>query len=214
MTPPTAPSTTGIAVGWPKFPISSFKFPITYKHNSDLLWKTTYGTGEVVVTRLYDDLDRLTNISTVASGQTVNAFSYTLDATGRRTERRDADGAKLDWDYDFFDQLTSAARTNSPNGAADAAYRYQYQYDLVGNRLQEKRGPDGDPLSRQLTLDGSHNNLNQLTTRDWSGKLPIHGSVDDPDTILRRPRHHQRTTLLERHQLAGRGHPRSRQQPG
>ena len=33
-------------------------------------------------------------------------------------------------------------------------------------------------------LDGSHNNLNQLTTRDWSGKLPLHGAVDDPATIL------------------------------
>jgi RHS repeat-associated protein len=155
-----------------------------YKENSDLLWKTTYGTGDVVVTRLYDDLDRLTNISTVANGNLVNSFSHALDSTGRRTTREDADGAKLDWGYDFFDQITTAARTNSPNGAADAAYRYQYQYDLVGNRLQEKRGPDGDPLSRQHTLDGTHNNLNQLTARDWSGKLPIHGSVDDGDTVL------------------------------
>jgi YD repeat-containing protein len=108
----------------------------------------------------------------------------TLDATGRRTARHDADGARLAWGYDPFDQLTSAARTNSPNGAADAAYRYQYQYDLVGNRLREKRGPEADPLGRQLTLYGSHNNLNQLTTRDWSGKLPLHGAVADPDTIL------------------------------
>lgn len=170
--------------------VSNFQFQVsyTYKPNSDLLWKTTYGTGDLVVTRLYDDLDRLTNISTVASVSSVpsvvNSFSYTLDATGRRTERRDTDGSRLDWDYDFFDQLTAAARTNSPNGAADAAYRYQYQYDLVGNRLQEKRGPQDDPLGRQLTLDGSHNSLNQLTARDWSGKLPIHGSVDDGETVL------------------------------
>ena len=38
---------------------------------------------------------------------------YTYDATGRRTARHDADGAQLEWDYDPFDQLTSAARTNS-----------------------------------------------------------------------------------------------------
>jgi len=33
-------------------------------------------------------------------------------------------------------------------------------------------------------LDGLHNNLNQLTARDWSGKLPLHGAVDAPATIL------------------------------
>ena len=144
---------------------------------SDLLWRTTYGSGEVVTTRLYDALDRLTNIATVASVPSVpsvpsiiNSFSYTLDATGRRTQRHDADGARLDWDYDPFDQLTSAARTNSPNGAADAAYRYGGQYDLAGNHLHESRG--------QMGLEGNFNNLNQLTTRDWSGKLDVWGSVD------------------------------------
>jgi YD repeat-containing protein len=94
----------------------------------------------------------------------------TLDATGRRTARHDADGARLAWGYDPFDQLTSAARTNSPNGAADAAYRYGWQYDLAGNHLHESRG--------QMGLEGNFNNLNQLTARDWSGKLDVWGSVE------------------------------------
>ena len=51
-----------------------------------------------------------------------NSFSYSLDSAGRRTARQDADGARLDWGYDFYDQLTSASRTNGPNGAFDAAY--------------------------------------------------------------------------------------------
>jgi RHS repeat-associated protein len=65
--------------------------------------------------------------------------------------------------------LTSAARTNGPNGAADAAYRFAYQYDEVGNRLHEDRG--------LLDLDGGFNNLNQLTARRFSGRLDMAGTA-------------------------------------
>jgi hypothetical protein len=42
----------------------------------------------------------------------------------------DADGARLDWGYDRYDELTSATRTNGPNGALDAAYAYLLSADL------------------------------------------------------------------------------------
>jgi hypothetical protein len=43
----------------------------------------------------------------------------------------------------------------------------------VGNRTNENRG--------QLELAGAYNNLNQLTSRDWDGKLDVWGSVS-PDS--------------------------------
>ncbi len=94
----------------------------------------------------------------------------------RRTRREDTDGARTDWVYDSFDQLISAARTNSPNGAADAAYQHQYQYDLVGNRLHEDRG--------RQDLDGAFNNLNQLTHLTFGGQINILGTVSTTNSYV------------------------------
>ena len=113
---------------------------------------------------------RLTNISSVLSDSSViNSFSYTLDSLGRRIARADADNSQTSWKYDSYDQLTNAVRSGSPNPATDAAYNFGYQFDQVGNRLHEDRG--------QLDLDGTHNNLNQLTHLAWQGKLDVAGSV-------------------------------------
>ena len=145
-------------------------FSYSYLANSDLLETATYLNGTVTVHRAYDDLSRLTNISSVFSvPSVVNSFSYSLDNLGRRTARADSDGSQTSWGYDKYDQLISASRTNGPNGAADAAYNFGYQYDQVGNRLHEDRG--------QLDLDGRHNNLNQLTHLAWAGKQDILGQI-------------------------------------
>jgi hypothetical protein len=79
----------------------------------------------------------------------------TENDANRRTARSDLDNARTDWSYDAYDQLTGASRTNGPNGAFDATYRYGYRYDRIGNRLHEDRG--------RLDLDGTFNTLKQLT---------------------------------------------------
>ena len=146
-----------------------------YKENSDLLAGCAISGGGsqslATVSRAYDVLNRLTNISSsvLSVPSVVNSFSYTLDSVGRRTTRQDVDGSSLAWKYDSYDQLTNAARSGSANGAADAAYNYGYQYDEIGNRLHEDRG--------QLDLDGGFNNLNQLTALKFGGKLDIVGTA-------------------------------------
>jgi len=154
--------------------VSSVQY--AYKSNSDLLKTTTYLGGTAMVHRTYDDINRLLLLSATNAAGTINSFTYTLDSTGRRTQRTDADSSSLSWGYDSYDQLTSASKTNSANGAADAAYNYRYQYDLVGNRRHEDRG--------QLDLDGTFNVLNQLTYRDWSGKLDVYGSVSSTNAYV------------------------------
>jgi hypothetical protein len=113
---------------------------------------------------------------------------HTFDSCGRRIQRNDSihstggagpacnagrstagRGGLISYGYDIFDQLTSAVKTNGPNPAADKAYNFQYQYDLVGNRKHEDRG--------LLDLDGAFNTLNQLTGLRFGGKLDIYGSV-------------------------------------
>ncbi len=147
-----------------------------YLVGADLVEALIFSDDGLAVTRTYDPADRLLSISATSAVSAVNSFLYTLDSTGRRTARQDADGARTDWGYDDFDQLTAAARTNSPNGAADAAYRFGYQYDLIGNRLHEDRG--------QQSLPASYNNLNQLTHRGWAGKLDIVGTVDTTGVVV------------------------------
>ncbi len=147
-----------------------------YLSGSDLIESLIFSDAGLAVTRAYDPADRLMSISATSAVSAVNSFLYTLDAVGRRTAREDADGARTDWGYDDFDQLTAAARTNSPNGAADAAYQFGYQYDLIGNRLHEDRG--------QQSLPASYNNLKQLTHRGWAGKLDIVGTVDTTGAVV------------------------------
>ena len=156
--------------------VSSFgnDFFYSYVPNSDLLSQMSNQTFEI--TRTYDPASRLLALTNTWTGGG-SAFSYTVDATGKRTQREDFSRTSGSWlltsdysyGYDHYDQLTSAARTNGPNGAADAAYRFAYQYDEVGNRLHEDRG--------QLDLDGSFNNLNQPTALRFGGKLDIVGTV-------------------------------------
>ena len=151
-------------------------FDYEYLAGSDLLEKTTYLNGVCAVDRTYDDVNRLLTISATNTAGTINSFTYWLDKTGRRTKRTDADGSHIDWGYDKYDQLTSAAKTNSANAAMDAAYKYGYRYDKVGNRLHEDRA--------QLDLDGTFNTLNQLTSRDWGGKLSLVGQVDNANSVV------------------------------
>ena len=141
-----------------------------YKSDSDLLEETVFSAANALtIGREYNSLDRLTRIYATNVAGVINSFSYTLDATGRRIERMDADNAETTWKYDSYDQLTNAVRSGSANGATDAAYRFSYAYDQVGNHLRENRG--------QLDLTGTHNNLNQLTHRTFGGKLDVVGSA-------------------------------------
>jgi RHS repeat-associated protein len=154
-----------------------------YLPNSDLLLQMANDQG-LVTTRAYDLLSRLTGL-TNDFGSSGSAFNYVLDSTGRRIARSDFEKvsglwspvSSLSWKYDAFDQLTNAVRTGSANGAADAAYRFGYKYDLIGNRLHEDRG--------QLDLDGAFNNLNQLTALDWSGRLDVLGSVGATGVVVK-----------------------------
>jgi len=117
---------------------------------------------------------KVIRVQTASTGASAEPVSL-CDSGGRQYITIFPD-ATVSWNSRTFDQLTSASRTNGPNGAADAAYSYQYQYDLVGNHLREDRGT--------LELNGTFNPLNQLTYRDWSGKLTLLGNVDSTGAVV------------------------------
>jgi RHS repeat-associated protein len=77
----------------------------------------------------YDALNRLTEMITPVSG-----YSYTLGATGNRTQAVEINGRTINWNYDGIYRLTSETISDDPaknNGSV------AYGLDPVGNRQSE-----------------------------------------------------------------------------
>jgi RHS repeat-associated protein len=98
----------------------------------------------VVTKYYYDTLNRLANMTHQAGTTNLASYTYTLNASGRRTNAveilriPDAEGGgyytnNLSWQFDGMYRLTSEVNQCSVSGAS---YTNVYAYDLVGNRLQ------------------------------------------------------------------------------
>jgi RHS repeat-associated protein len=83
----------------------------------------------------YDTLNRLTEMITPVSG-----YSYSLGATGNRTQAVEINGRTLNWNYDGTNRLTSETISDDPtknNGSV------AYSLDPVGNRQSETSSLSG-----------------------------------------------------------------------
>jgi RHS repeat-associated protein len=85
----------------------------------------------VTTSYAYNNLNRLTTL-TVANGQiNLASYSYTLGASGNRTQVVENTGRTVNYAYDDLYRLTSETIANSANNG-----QISYQFDAVGNRLQ------------------------------------------------------------------------------
>src|SRR5439155_13375934 len=103
---------------------------------------TTLPNG-IITTYLYDELNRLTNISHALGGTNLqSSYSYQLHATGRRTNAVEILHQEndlwltntLSWAYDGMYRLTNEVSISSSSAGT---YTNQYQYDKVGNRFSK-----------------------------------------------------------------------------
>ena len=88
----------------------------------------------VTSTSTYDELNRLTQLTTSASGTQIANYKYTLGLAGNRTSATEQSGRALQWSYDNFYRLTGETISGDPahnNGSSS------YSLDPVGNRLSE-----------------------------------------------------------------------------
>ncbi|WP_242504425.1 polymorphic toxin-type HINT domain-containing protein [Promicromonospora panici] len=117
--------------------------------------------------REYDDAGRLTSIGTERTGEPVegvqdpvSAFDLTLDEVGNPTQVMTTRGGVTEgvaYAYDEANRVTEACyAAHDCDRSTKAAGRISYEYDLLGNRTQQKRsGSAGEDLTRYSYDDAS-----------------------------------------------------------
>ena len=112
----------------------------------------------MTVSRSYDKHHRLTAVSstTAASTPFTESSTYQYNDRDQRVKLTLADGSYWTYTYDDTGQLTGAFKRNSSDVLQSNGY-YKYSYDLIGNRLTEKREQENN------VLNFTANKLNQYT---------------------------------------------------
>lgn len=94
----------------------------------------------VATTYDYNAKNQLLNISTINNaGTTLVSFAYTLAPTGNRTKIVEHDGVTRNYAYDALYRLTDEHVKQGTAPDSPTAWRNQFAYDPVGNRLEQLR---------------------------------------------------------------------------
>ncbi|MEO8197864.1 MAG: RHS repeat-associated core domain-containing protein, partial [Thermoanaerobaculia bacterium] len=109
----------------------------------------------VATTYAYNAKNQLLNISTVNNaGTTLVSFAYTLTPTGNRTKIVEHDGVTRNYAYDNLYRLTDEHVQQGTAPDSPTAWRNQFAYDPVGNRLEQLRQTEnGTPQPVVYTYD-------------------------------------------------------------
>ncbi|HCE42360.1 MAG TPA: hypothetical protein DET40_02285 [Lentisphaeria bacterium] len=133
---------------------------------SSLLYTTS--VGDMTTTRAYDNLNRLTSISSVSPASTMS-YSYTYNNSDQRSKLTLADGSYWVYKYDLYGQVTAAHKYNA-GGVLVPGQQFDYAFDTIGNRKVEKRNGG--------TFEYNANNVNQYLQRTVPGTISVSGSAD------------------------------------
>ena len=142
---------------------------------SNIVFQTS-GVTKMTTTKNYDDLNRLTAISSQPSDGSPVSYNYTYNLANQRTQRMDADGSYWQYGYDSLGQVTSGSKKWSDNSQV-SGQQYTYGFDDIGNR---KSAASGGPGS---TSTYSANSLNQYTQRTVPGDVWELGSATNSATV-------------------------------
>jgi RHS repeat-associated protein len=148
----------------------------SYLANSPLVNQITFRSNTVTrmtTTKKYDFLNRLAEISSAPSADSVLSFGYEYNDANQRTKVAHADGSFWLYEYDKLGQLISAKR-HWGNGTLVAGQQFEYVYDEIGNRTQAREGGDENGVGLRVA-NYTANNLNQYTQRDVPGAVDIVG---------------------------------------
>ena len=155
---------------------------------SRLDFRTWYNVLTLTQQRSYDNLHRLTGVSSHGIGWsgvpgTLSATYYELDTANRRTRTTLGDGTWWKYTYDNYGQVTEAERrlrSGAVPAASDAVLpgqEFGYEYDARGNRTSATRGGHGVALAA-LTF-GAANQANQYPSVTHNRTALATGMVDE-----------------------------------
>jgi RHS repeat-associated protein len=156
----------------------------SYLPKSDLVQTITGKSNTTTVlttTKRWEYGGRLAAISHSTNGAPIQAFDYGYDNLQRRVRSTWADGSSWYYGYDDRDQVTSGKRAWS-DSIAVAGQQYEFGYDAIGNRLQQKSGGDAGGLNLRTTTY-TNNALNELTGLGTPSSLDVIGSAYATATV-------------------------------
>ncbi|MEJ2851905.1 MULTISPECIES: RHS repeat-associated core domain-containing protein [unclassified Saccharothrix] len=150
----------------------------------------------LVERRTYDDAGRLTAIGTERTPGTgppadvqdpVSAYRLDLDPVGnpiKVTTTRGGVSEAVSYAYDPADRVTSAcyAATSCDQHAANAG-RIDYTYDLVGNRLTQKRTGNAGSDTTRYHYDAADQLTKRVVTQKHTGNRPDGETNGWPSTV-------------------------------
>ncbi len=157
----------------------------TYVANSPLVSQIVFKqstTTRMTTTKLYDHLNRLTNIASSPSTLSVAAFGYAYNLANQRTQRTEIDGNQWRYQYDSLGQVKSAKKYWANSTTPLEGQQFTYTYDDIGNRISTTSG--GNEAGANLrTAAYTANSLNQYSQRDVPAYLDIIGMALVTDTV-------------------------------
>ncbi len=149
----------------------------TYLANSPLVGQIVFATNGITrmtTTKQYDFLNRLTQVSTVDSGQgTLDSHAYAYNSANQRVRSVLADGSYWLYEYDSLGQVRSG-RKYWPDQSPVAGQQFEYAFDDIGNRTSTKAGGDENGWNLRSASYGA-NSLNQYTNRTVPGAVDVMG---------------------------------------
>jgi hypothetical protein len=136
----------------------------------------------MTTTKQYDFLNRLTQVSTVDSGQrTVESHAYGYNSANQRLRNTLSDGSYWVYTYDDLGQVISGNKFWS-DGSPVAGQQFRYGFDDIGNRTTAAIG--GDNAGQGLhSASYTANNLNQYSQRTVPGYVQSLGTANQNATV-------------------------------
>ena len=156
----------------------------SYVANSPLVEQITFsqsGQTRMTTTKTYDNLNRLTRISSVPSASSVVSFDYAYNSANQRFAVTNADSSRWGYSYDTLGQVTSG-RKYFPDGTVVPGQQFDYAFDDIGNRKTAVTGGDQWGSNRRYQ-NYTANALNQYTQRTVPGFVDLIGSATNRATV-------------------------------
>ena len=156
----------------------------TFLANSPLVSQIVFTNGNVLrltTTKSYDNLNRLTAISSSGTGILPVSFNYAYNNANQRTSVTNADSARWVYQYDALGQVVSGKQYWS-DGTPVAGQQFEYTFDDIGNRKTTTSGGDSSGANlRSATYTA--NSLNQYSQRTVPGYVNILGTANSNATV-------------------------------